>query len=81
MSPQELVETLRALGHQEQTQWTAMATVWSGHPGGAVNPRLVFDGETVATTKGYPRLVNVAANQRVLLLRAGSTWVVLGPIL
>ena len=81
MTGLDVAAQVRLLGQQTiERQW-ALATVFSGHAGGAVNPRLVFDGESSAGAKAYPRLLNVAAGNRVLCARAGSTWVVVGVIL
>lgn len=55
-----------------------LATVASTHTNG--DPRLVFDGETSPTTKTYPRLQEVRAGDRVLCLRAGSTYVVVAAL-
>lgn len=45
-------------------------------------PTVVFDGETTASTRTYPHLSSYApaANDRVLLIGAGTTWVVLGKV-
>lgn len=58
---------------------TALATVDPNYTGtGAV--RVTFDGENTLATKAYPYLLSVSANQRVLLLRSGHSWVILGPL-
>lgn len=46
------------------------------------NPKIVFDGETSASTKRYQYLKNYtpAANDRVLIAKVGGSCVVLGKI-
>lgn len=47
------------------------------------NVLVQFDGEAAASTKSYRRLVSygtVTNGHRVVMLRAGSTWVVLGAL-
>lgn len=46
-------------------------------------PKILFDGETVVSGKAYPYLASYTpvAGHRVLLLRAGHAWVVVGRIL
>lgn len=46
------------------------------------NPKIVFDGESVTSTKKYPYLSSYTpvANDRVLLLRVANSYVVLGKI-
>lgn len=58
---------------------TSMGTV-TGTSGGV---QIQFDGETSASSKLYKRISSYtpAVGDRVLLLRAGRTWVVLGKIL
>jgi hypothetical protein len=45
-------------------------------------PKVIFDGETAASTKTYPYLSSYtpSANDRVILARAGGSYVVLGKI-
>lgn len=42
--------------------------------------RVTFDGETALSTKSYRTVGSVSAGDRVVMLRTGGTWVVLGPI-
>lgn len=46
-------------------------------------PKITFDGESTISGKQYPHLSFYAptAGDRVLLLRAGRTWVVIGKVL
>lgn len=57
---------------------TAMGTV-TGTSGGV---QIQFDGESQASTKTYKRIspYTPTVGDRVLLVRAGRTWVVLGKI-
>lgn len=45
-------------------------------------PRVQLDGEDAATTRRYPYLASYTptVNDRVMLVRGGSTWVVVGKI-
>lgn len=49
---------------------------------GSGRPKLTFDGESTLSGKAYPHLSSYApaAGDRVLLLRAGRTWVVIGKV-
>lgn len=46
-------------------------------------PQVLFDGETIASTRTYPYIASYtpAANDRVLLAKVGNGWVVLGKII
>lgn len=46
-------------------------------------PHVIFDGEEVQSGKAYPYLLPYmpAANDRVLLMEAGHSWVVVGKIM
>lgn len=48
----------------------------------AGRPQVTFDGESTISGKQYPHLSAYAptAGDRVLLLRAGRTWVVIGKV-
>lgn len=44
---------------------------------------ITFDGETAPSGRSYPRLASYGspnAGERVLLVRAGATWVAVGPL-
>jgi hypothetical protein len=58
---------------------TALATVTdiANNLGGAL---VQFDGETSASTRRYKMLCNAMVAERVVMLRVGSTWVVLSAI-
>jgi hypothetical protein len=55
-------------------------TVDAAYAGGAARPKVLFDGETIMGTKTYPWITAVVANDRVMMLRGGHTWVVLGKV-
>ena len=55
-----------------------LGTVDAGYTTG--RPRVKFDGETTTSSRQYPYVNAVAANDRVLMVRAGHTWVVVGKI-
>lgn len=56
----------------------AVATVDPAYTSGAA--KVTFDGETALSTRAYPILAAVAAGARVVMIKAGSTWLVLGQI-
>lgn len=64
-----------------QSRATRLGTVASTYSGG--RPQVTFDGETGPSTRTYPYLASYvpAANDRVMLERAGNTWVVIGKVL
>lgn len=82
MRPEDLtalirLEVGRALPDETTTRLgTIPATYSSGRP------TVQFDGESVASTKTYPYLSSYTptAGHRVLLVRSGSTWVVVGRV-
>lgn len=45
-------------------------------------PQVLFDGETIASTRTYPYLARYtpAANERVLLAKVGNGWVVIDKV-
>lgn len=47
---------------------------------GVGSPKVLFDGETVMGARGYVTLGYVSANDRVVLLPTGHTYVILGAI-
>lgn len=59
---------------------SALATIAAGYVSG--RPQVIFDGELAASARTYAYLSSYtpASGDRVLLLRAGSTWVVLGRV-
>lgn len=64
----------RGMGH------TRLATVTTVDATQGIFVR--FDGETTASPRGYRRLASytAAVGHRVIMIRVGSTWVVLGNI-
>jgi hypothetical protein len=79
LTPEEFVRLMRDATGTIGLQ-TKLGKVASGYSSG--RPTIVFDAETVASTRTYPYLGSYtpAANDRVLLIGAGNTWVVLGKI-
>lgn len=59
-----------------------LAIVYSSHSAGQSSARVRFDGETEWTTKAYPSLSSYTpvANDRVLMLPAGDSYVILGAV-
>lgn len=72
-----LLEALRAAGAPPDAP-TRLATVTNG-TSTTLNVR--FDGETIASTRAYPKLYAPARiGDRVVMLRAGSTWVAIAKL-
>lgn len=60
---------------------TRLATIDLAYAAG--RPKVTFDGESVLSPRTYPYLASYvpAAGHRVLMLRSGSTWVVVGRVI
>lgn len=71
-----LLQALREAGAPPATT-TRLATVAYIGPDGAT---ITFDGESSASARSYKALQTVAAGDRVVMLRSGSTWVVAGRV-
>lgn len=58
----------------------SLGTIDSSYSSG--RPKIVFDGETVASSKAYPYLASYTpvANHRVLIANIGGSHVVIGRI-
>lgn len=78
MMPEQFVDLVRSLNSQESP--FALATIPGSYTSG--QPTLIFDGETTATTRQYPRLASYtpAANDRVLVALVGHGAVILGKV-
>lgn len=78
ISPERFLQVVRPQKGKEET--TRLATIPAGYAGG--RPTVIFDGEEVESTKEYPYLNSYvpAIGDRVLLLRVGHTWVIVGEI-
>ena len=76
-TPHELLEILRPAVSQADFRYGHIHTSYTSG-----RPRVRFDGETAATTETYPRLASYTpvADERVLLARTGSGWIVLGEV-
>jgi len=79
MKPDEMARLI--LESQPQYKAFSLATIDPAYTSG--RPKLVFDGDTVATQKTYPYLASYtpSANHRVLVADIAGTHVVLGRIL
>lgn len=80
IAPEEFLKTVRKADDSDDIV-IRMGTIPGGYAGG--RPTVQFDGESIASTKTYPYLGSYTptAGDRVLLVRAGHTWVVLGEII
>lgn len=65
----------------KSTTYYKLGTIDTAHTSGS--PKVTFDGESVVSTKTYTRLSSYTptANDRVLLLVVGATYVILGKII
>ena len=61
--------------------WIRHGTIPAGYTTGM--PTVQFDGDTAASGRRYPYVSSYTptANDRVVLVRSGSTWLVLGKII
>jgi len=80
MRAEDFLSVIKGYVQQFIKKIITLGTVDSGYVSG--RPRIVFDGESSASTKTYPYLARYSptANDRVLLIKAGSTWVVVDKI-
>ncbi|WP_218924883.1 hypothetical protein [Priestia megaterium] len=78
MTPQEFVALMSQLNTQEKA--FSLGTIQSGYSSG--RPRVLFDGESVTSSKQYSYLSSYApaSNDRVLLANISGTYVILGKI-
>lgn len=73
-------ELLKILVPEDKRNYK-LGTIDSAYSSG--RPKIIFDGETVASTKQYPYLGSYTpmASDRVLLLEVGGSYVILGKII
>lgn len=76
MRPEDFLDIVQG-GNDKQAAFR-LGKIPADYAGG--RPRVLFDGETIASTKTYPYLLPVAANDRVLVAVVGNGYVVLGPL-
>lgn len=73
-----LITALRAAANAGENDLTRIATVTGGT---ATTISVKFDGESVASSRAYPKLYAPSfVNDRVVMLRTGSTWTAIGRI-
>lgn len=79
MRPAHFIRAIRA-ATPEPGEAIKLATVDPAYAAG--RPKITFDGETTLSTKTYPYLASYTpgANDRVLLVQSGHTWVIIGEI-
>lgn len=79
MNPNDFLRVLdeRYLDKQEVFAFGTIPNTYA-----AGRPTIKFDGETTTSTKTYPYLSSYvpAANDRVMLARVRSGWVILGKV-
>lgn len=78
LRPEDFIQAVNQPLHT--APWTKMGTIDSGYVSG--RPRVKWDGETTASTRTYPYLASYtpAASHRVIAVKAGHSWVVIGNI-
>lgn len=82
MESHEFIGLIRSIAREEiEGDAFALGTIPANYLSG--RPAIQFDGESSASIRTYPYLSSYApaANDRVLLGRAGHTWVVLGKVI
>lgn len=79
LTPAQFVRLLDERGAPSGAQ-LRYATIPANYTSGA--PQLIFDGETAATTRTWPRLASYtpAANDRVAVLMIGGNGIILGKV-
>ena len=87
MNQEELVQLIKAAARQVLAETRAnqpadrrLGKIDPAYATGL--PKVLFDGETVVSTKTYPHLASYTpgAGDRVELLLFGSTWVIQGEV-
>lgn len=78
MTPEEFIQIIKNLNTSKSP--FKPATIDTNYSSG--RPKLLFDGETVASGKQYPYLSSYTpvAGDRVLLARVSSSYVILGKV-
>lgn len=75
---EEVLRLLEATRKKERL--VRFGTIPAGYVSG--RPTVLFDGESAASTKTYPYLASYApaVGNRVALVRAGATWLIIGRV-
>lgn len=82
--PLDLLQAMAKFSQQQQTGSASrparLGKIDPAYSSGS--PKVIFDGETVVSGKGYPRLSSYApvANDRVLLIPVGTSYVIAGKV-
>lgn len=79
MRPDEFLEIVRNASPQKEDR--KLGTIPGTYASG--RPTVQFDGESSASTQTYPYLSSYtpAADDRVVLLRVGAAWLVMGKVI
>lgn len=84
ISPGDFLALVQEPGRNEKSDLVKMGTIDPAYNGtvGVTGAKVKFDGESAVSGRGYLPLASYTpvVNHRVLLLRAGNTWVILGKI-
>lgn len=78
MRPDEFLQIVR--DQPSSGSLVRLGTISTGYTSG--RPQVQWDGETAPSSRTYPHLASYtpAAGDRVLAVRAGRTWVILGRV-
>lgn len=75
----DFFEAIGRVSDNGQTRTVALATTDSIYAG-ATTSKVTFDGETTLSAKSYRMIGTITASSRVLLLRVGPSWVIIGAL-
>lgn len=78
-SPKEFIDILKSIVKENERE-RKLGVVSSTYVSG--RPKVLIDGEMTDSVKAYPYLASYtpAANDKVALVKFGSTWVVIGKV-
>ena len=76
---EDFFDAVERVSSSGQERNVALATADPAYVG-ATTTKVKFDGETVLSTKAYRRIGTITASSRVVMLRVGPSWVILGAL-
>lgn len=80
MDVEGFFEAIERVGENDAGPITAMGIVDPAYLNAGGPARVTFDGEVTLSAKAYQPVGVVAAGNRVLLVRSGHTWVIIGTL-
>ncbi len=77
----EVIRIEELMGHKDKTNYYKLGKIDSNYTSG--RPKIIFDGEDVASLKGYNYISSYTpkAGDRVLLQKVAGTYIILGKIM